>query len=291
MNKHSPDTQGKGQPICTIGWLRWLAPAMLALLGLTAFGGAPMVAANDAPASLIVNVYTCDSHNDPIDPNQTLANECNLGTEDLAFTLESSNSQAGSAMASTGSGGAPATISFTDIPAGDYRLVQQTSGAVALSYVAQCTSTVRTFSYPFSPFAIIEPGGRLNVQLLPGEQLTCDWYNVEAESAATMPHPTLAITVYSCNGDVLDPAICELAPDIEFTITNPTTMIEQHLITGPDGTVIFDGTGDVQLTATTTLPDRDFCAFEPTGVFAGGILALDPATPIALDAYYCYPGA
>ena len=55
----------------------------------------------------------------------------------------------------------------------------------------------------------------------------------------------------------------------------------------------FDGTGAYQLSPTSELPNRNFCAFEPydTVSISDGSLTLDPANPITIDAYYCYPGA
>jgi hypothetical protein len=262
----------------------------LVLMGIAASGvGVAQARAADESASLIVNVYTCDSHNDPIDPNQTLVNECNLATDDITFSLEPATPQSGGASASTGTGGAPSTISFTSLTPGDYRLVQQTPDTVALSYISQCTSNLRTFDYPFSPFAIIEPGGRLNVQLLPGEELTCDWYNVQSAPIAAA---ALTITAYSCNGDVIGPGMCDLAPNVTFTIVDAAGNSEQ-LTTGSDGKVTFDGSGAYQLTPTSELPNRNFCAFEPydSVSISNGALTLDPANPIAIDAYYCYPGA
>lgn len=268
--------------------IRPLLALMLVTLAVAAFGRGAPVSAQSEPASLTLNVYTCDAHNDPIDPNQTLINECNLGTEDIDFTLEQIPTQASGAGASTGTGGKPATISFSQLTPGDYRLTQETPKSIALSYVSQCTSNLRTFDYPFSPFAIIEPGGRLNIQLQPGEQLTCDWYNVQAgkEEAAA-----LTITAYSCSGDVIGADICDLAPGVEFTITNPATMQEQHITTGQDGVATFDGSGDVQIAAVTELHDRNFCTFEPSDASTNGALTLDPANPTAIEAYYCYPGA
>lgn len=261
---------------------------VLAVLVATMATGSVSTAAQNDPASLTLNVYTCDAGNDPIDPSQTFANECTLGTEDITFTLEQVPSQASGARASTGTGGAPSTIAFSQLTPGDYRLTQETPKSIALSYVSQCTSNLRTFDYPFSPFAIIEPGGRLNIQLQPGEQLTCDWYNVQAgkEEAAA-----LTITAYSCSGDVIGADICDLAPGVEFTITNPATMQEQHITTGQDGVATFDGSGDVQIAAVTELHDRNFCTFEPSDASTNGALTLDPANPTAIEAYYCYPGA
>lgn len=259
------------------------------ILGMVLFGsGASAPAfAGDAPASLVLNVYTCDALNDPIDPNQTLIDECDLGTEDIAFTLDPVPARDSGAMASTGSGGAPATISFTLLAPGNYRLTQQTSPTVARAYISQCTSTIRSFEYPFSPFAIIEPGGRLNIQLLPGEELTCDWFDVQAEPRSTA---ALTLTAYSCSGDTIGPDQCDLAPSVQFTLTSPDGTVAD-LITNASGIATFDGAGLYHLEAVSTLENREFCTFDPHTIHSGADLDLDPSAPIAIDAYYCYPGA
>jgi hypothetical protein len=248
----------------------------------------PRVAAQgDSPASVTINVHTCGDLHDPIDPNQTLANECALGTEDIAFTLEPIAPQGGGMMASTGSGGSPATISFSQLAPGQFRLSQDTPGTIALSYVASCTSSVRTFEYPFTPFATIEPEGRLNIELLAGEQLSCDWYNIlapEQETAAT-----LTVTVYSCSGDVIDPELCDLAPDVDLRLFGPSAEIV--ITSDASGIATFDGEGEFQLEAVSDLEDRDFCGFHTGSGDTTSTLTLDTANPLALDAYYCYPGA
>lgn len=269
----------------TLGFRLMLSLAFLCIAGYAStFTGR---AAIESPASLTINVYTCDASHDPIDPNQTLLNECDLGTDDIPFTLEPIAPQGGSMLASTGTGGNPATIAFSELAAGDYRLVQQTPESIGLSYVAQCTSNVRTFDYPFSPFAVVEPHGRLNIQLLPGEQLVCDWYNVLASEQATAT--TLTVTVYSCSGDVIDPAICDLAPNVDLRLYGPSA--EVILTTDAKGVATFDGVGEFQIEPITPLDDRVFCTFEPASGAIGESLTLDPAKPITLDAYYCYPGA
>lgn len=247
----------------------------------------PDAAALDPPASLTINVYTCDDLHDPIDPNQTLANECALGTEDIPFTLEPIAPQGGGMMASTGSGGTPATISFSELAPGQYRLSQVTSDSIAQSYVATCTSNVRTFEYPFTPFAIVEPNGRLNIELLPDEQLTCDWYNIlapEQESAAT-----LTVTVYSCSGDVIDPELCDPAPNVDLRLFSPSA--ELILTSDANGIATFDGEGAFQIEPVSELDDRVFCTFQTDTNENTDLLTLDLTNPMTLDAYYCYPGA
>ncbi len=268
--------------------LRMIAAFAIVLGVAPAAIGSPVNAAPAVePASLVLNIYTCESRNDPIDPTESLIDQCRLGTEDIPFTLEMIASQDGSAMASTGTGGAPATISFTELVPGDYRLVQQTPDTIARSYVATCTSNVRTFDYPFSPFAIIESGGRLNIHLLPGETLTCDWYNVQAEPESAA---ALTVTAYSCSGDVIGPDLCDLAPDVEFALTNSTGTVE-HLTTDSNGVATFDGNGAYHLEAISTLENRVFCGFDPHSTTSGADLTLGPSAPLVIEAYYCYSGA
>jgi hypothetical protein len=274
----------------------WYGPAqlfsLLLMLGIVAVALPDRTRAQDAPASLTIDVYTCESRNDPIDPTESLIDQCTLGTDDIVFTLDAIGAEATGASASTGTGGAPSTISFTDLTPGDYRLTQQTPDTIGLSYILQCTSSTRTFDYPFTPFAIIEPGGRLNIELQPGDQLACDWYNVQATPDEPADTATLTITAYSCSGDVIGPGMCDLAPNVTFTIVDAAGNAEQFT-TGADGIATFDGAGAYQISPTSELPDRNFCAFEPYGTISisDGSVTLDPANPIAMDAYYCYPGA
>lgn len=265
----------------------------LMMISMMAFGvfllpvqdGSIAIAA-DSLASLTLDVYTCDPGYDPIDPHETLVDPCNHGTEDITFTLDSLAGQSGSASASTGTGAAPATISFSGLTDGDYRLTQQTPDTIARSFILQCTSTVRAFDYPFSPFASIESGGRLNIHLLPGEQLVCDWYNVQTSQSAA-----LTLTAYDCSGDMLGPDVCDLATGIEFELVNSTGGDPQRIVTDAAGIATFYGDGIYRLTAVSELDDRVFCAFEPYDVVIDDQLDLDPARPIAIDAYFCYPGA
>lgn len=247
----------------------------------------PGVAASDAPASLTIDVYTCDDLHDPIDPNATLLNECALGTQDIAFILEPADPGSGEMSASTGTGGSPATISFSNLAPGVFRLMQKTPDSVAQSYIAQCTSNMRAFVTPFSPFAIIEPGGRLNVELLPGEALACDWYNILAPDQVTAA--TLTVTVYSCSGDVIDPAICEPAADVDLRLSNPSAEIV--ITSDENGIATFDGEGEFLIEPVTDLPDRVFCAVQAGPAETPNPLTLDAANPVVLDAFYCYPGA
>ena len=82
---------------CPLGIRLILGFAFVLLAGYAEVS--PGAAADDAPASLTISVYTCDHLHDPIDPNQTLANKYALGTEDIPFSLQPAAPQGGSMIA------------------------------------------------------------------------------------------------------------------------------------------------------------------------------------------------
>lgn len=232
------------------------------------------IQAEAGPASLTINKYTCDALHDPIEPNQTLINECNLGTEDITFTLEA---QGSTASASTGVGGKPATIVFSDLAAGTYLLTEQIPDNVRLAYISQCTSDVRSFSYPFYPFAIIEPEGRINVELLPGEDMVCDWYNVLAPESGS-----ITIHKYDCSGDVIDPSICDPGAGVSFTLT-PDSGQPISLTTDDNGMATVDAEG----TFTLAEVGQEWCFAQSGSVNATGQIEVGPGEDVTIDIYNC----
>jgi hypothetical protein len=233
------------------------------------------IPAEAGPASLTINKYTCDALHDPVDPNQTLINECNLGTEDITFTLEAAGS---TASASTGEGGKPATIVFSDLAAGTYLLTEQMPDNVRLAYISQCTSDVRIFSYPFSPFAVIEPDGRINVELLPGEDMVCDWYNVLAPDSGSV-----TITKYNCSGDVIDKSICAPGSGVDFTLTPVDGGAPISLTTDDSGVASVDVEGTFELEEV----GQEWCIAESSAVNATGQIVVDPGEDVTIDIYNC----
>ena len=127
----------------------------------------------------------------------------------------------------------------------------------------------------------------MNFELLPDEQLTCDWYNILAAEQASAA--TLTVTVYSCSGDVIDPAVCDLVPNVDLRLFGSSAGIV--ITSDENGIATFDGEGEYQIEAITELADRDFCGFESDLSGSGDLLILDASNPLTLDAYYCYPGA
>ena len=86
-----------------------------------------------------------------------------------------------------------------------YLLTEEIPDSVRLAYVTECRSDVRSFSSPLSPFTVIEPEGRVNVELLPGEDLECDWYNILQDTPGT-----ITLIKYWCQGNVVNAENCEI---------------------------------------------------------------------------------
>jgi hypothetical protein len=236
------------------------------------------VSGDPGPASLTINKHTCPAEFDVLAEDADPAASCTLPTEDITFTLQGDTMQL---SASTGSGGAPATISFGDLEAGTYLLSEQIDESIAMAFVLECDSDARTFNYPFSPFAVIEPNGRLTVQLLAGEDLVCDWHNVLA------PEPgTVTIVKYWCDGEAGDLTNCELyAGGAGFTLIPSDGSEEISLVTGEDGAATVEAEG------TYTLAEDDFawCGAESDTVDPEGNLQVNGGDEVTIEIFNCGP--
>ena len=108
-----------------------------------------------------------------------------------------------------------------------------------LAYVTECRSDVRSFSSPLSPFTVIEPEGRVNVELLPGEDLECDWYNILQDTPGT-----ITLIKYWCQGNVVNAENCEIfIGGIAFTLIPQDGGEEIPLLTGNDGMATTEAEG------------------------------------------------
>ena len=230
------------------------------------------------PASLTINKFTCQTAHDPIEPNQTLAAECAEPTEDITFTLAS---DATSLSASTGEGGSPATIQFSELEPGTYLLTEEIPDNVRFAYISECRSDVRSFSYPFYPFAVIEPEGRINVELLPGEDLECDWYNVLQDLPGTV-----TIIKYWCQGNVVNTQSCEIyTGGIAFTLIPQDGGEEIALLTGNDGTAMSEAEGAYEIVE----DDFEWCSAQSDAADANGNILIESGQDVDLEIYNCGP--
>ncbi len=236
------------------------------------------VTVDPAPASLTINVYTCQSLHDPIEPVQTLQAECNEPTEDILFTLGRDGSVA---SASTGEGGRPSTIQFSELEPGSYLLTEEIPETIRLAYINECRSDARAMQYPFAPFAIIESDGRIGVELLPGENLECDWYNIQQDTPGTV-----TIVKYWCDGTSDALTNCELYTDgVGFTMNRLDGGEQLLLETGPDGLATTDALGTYELIE----DDYEWCSAQSTAVDANGNVVVESGQNVTIEIYNCGP--
>lgn len=137
--------------------------------------GAPADASG--PASLTLVTYICASGYDFFAPEADPTADCPDTSDGVRFSLEGIDTD-GTRTSGDDSAG---TAVFEDLDPGAYRLVGQPPTGMAVAFILDCTSNVRSFEdAPFSPIAIVGPYGTLALTLQPGEELTCAWYGVPA---------------------------------------------------------------------------------------------------------------
>lgn len=230
------------------------------------------------PSSLTIDKYTCPAGFDVLAEGANPQAECTLGTDDIIFDLRGENAQL---SASTGTGGAPATVKFSDLEPGTYLLTEQTPEPIDMAFILSCSSDVRTFNYPFAPFAVIEAGGRLVVDLRPGEDMTCSWYNVLADQPGTV-----TITKYWCDGEAGSLTNCQpYGGGIAFLLIPVDGGDAISLQTGDDGT------GTVEATGAFEVEEQGFtwCAAQSDFVDGNGNLLVEAGTDVTVEIYNCGP--
>ena len=236
------------------------------------------VTGDPGPASLVINKYTCPSGFDMLAPNADPMATCTVGTEDINFVLEGNSTEL---SASTGTAGAPATVQFSDLEASVYLLTEETPEPIERAFVLSCDSDARTFDYPFAPFATIEPGGRLMLELVPGEDLTCEWFNVQAPDLGT-----LTLTKYWCDGEAGNLTNCEIyTGGVEFLLLPVDGGDPLDLLTNAEGTATIQADGVFEL------QEQGFtwCGAESQFVDSNGNVTIEPGIEATVDVYNCGP--
>ncbi|MBX3068915.1 MAG: hypothetical protein KF883_00305 [Thermomicrobiales bacterium] len=234
------------------------------------------------PASLTINKYTCQPLHDPVEPLQTLANECAEPNDDVTFTLEAVDLPEGASAgmgASTGPQPGPASVEFADLEAGRYVLTEEIPDSIRLAYISECRSDQRAFASPLYPFAFVAPDGRFQIELLPGENVECDWYNILDESPGT-----ITITKFWCQGDVINEASCPIYDGgAVFTLIPAEGGTPIPAVTGADGTVTVEATGTFEVLE----EDFEWCSAQSDAANADGLIEVGPGDEVSVEIYNC----
>ena len=169
----------------------------------------------NAPATLTIIKYTCPDDYEPLDTAADPNKDCDELTDDITFAVIGSKNAA--VEGKTGDDG-DGTVTFTGLKAGSYLLRETYPEKVNHAFIWSCQSDVRTFDYPFTPFARIDKTGTIKISLVAGETLKCDWFNVPTKpvknSGAVNPTSgdvEVTIKVFECAPGAVNPSACSSA--------------------------------------------------------------------------------
>ncbi len=137
--------------------------------------------------SVVVNYRLCPPTADLTAPDPTaLSTACTVTGEGATFGLSGASGDPGS----QGTGAAPGTATFSDVPSGTVSLTQLTPSPAG-PLAAFCEgNTSQGNTKPYSQAFLA--GATITFEVLPGEQVSCDWYAAQPVTGGT-------VTVYKWN--------------------------------------------------------------------------------------------
>ncbi len=180
-----------------------------------------------------------------------------------------------------GPGNETGVVTFTDVDPADYRLTEVEFPAGNTAFILACQSNRRDFGgYPFNPFVLTATDGSVDVSLLAGETLTCDWYDVPAAEAV------LSVQVYACGSAQPSVAVCDPASGPFLFVLAPVSGEGEAITfeTEVDGAArLATGEGSYTLTEVGQQP----CAVEATHTDAEGNLQLGAEQEVVVQVFHC----
>lgn len=210
-------------------------------------------------------------------------------TDDITFAVIGSKNAA--VEGKTGDDG-DGTVTFTGLKAGSYLLRETYPEKVNHAFIWSCQSDVRTFDYPFTPFARIDKTGTIKISLVAGETLKCDWFNVPTKpvknSGAVNPTSgdvEVTIKVFQCPSQTVITSACDPAAEGEGVSLTPTS---------GDGDPV-DLETDDQGVAKGSVPadeydidaDESICAADSSVFTSDGTLDLTDGDAVDVSVYLC----
>lgn len=162
------------------------------------------------PATLVIAKWTCEEDYDEYAPKADPTEDCDETTDGVSFTLRGGRDS--SLTRVTGEDDDPGTATFANLPAGSYLLQEDYPEGVTSAFVWECDSSVRGWVYAFAPFATIGEDGTTKINVVPGETLTCSWYDVPSpEGDEPGSEANVRVAVLDCPGDLVNENSCEPA--------------------------------------------------------------------------------
>ncbi|MDQ3512051.1 MAG: prealbumin-like fold domain-containing protein [Chloroflexota bacterium] len=234
--------------------------------------------------NLTIRLFRCPPAPSTPDPDFDAATDCTDRPDGVRFELEPLDADGEpTAPARFADTGDPETgeATFSGIPPGDYVLTELDIPEGQTAFIMACESDRRDFSaYPFDPFADVAADGFLLLDLVPGESLTCDWYETPPGG------DDLTIRVFDCPGAAVSVEACEPAPGSYSFVLRPVGTDGPPLVVESEDDGItrqsgLDGTFGIAEVGTQP------CGIESDGLNADDDLVLIPGTPVIVDIFHC----
>ena len=233
----------------------------------------------NAPATLTIVKFTCPEAYDPLATGADPSDDCGDPVDGITFSVIGNNNA--SLDGETGDDG-DGTVTFDDLKAGNYLLQETYPEGVENAFIWSCTSDVRVFNYPFAPFARIDASGTLKFNVVAGETMECDWYNV--------PTPTddgvaVAITVLECTNGQVPSSACDPAEEGTGVSLTSVSGDEDPIDIETDADGLAEG--NVPADEYEVDADQAICFADSDAITADGTLDVSGPDPVELTVYIC----
>ena len=145
---------------------------------------------NDENGSITVLKWLCPVGYDLKSRKANPVVDCTKTLDDVGFALYPDDRNVDAQKGRTGDVD-PGMVTFDNLPAGSYTIEELLPDGVAGSFIWYCTDNPRQRQ---SPGGALATGTRLTVDLEPGQDLWCLWYNVQEDgptpTGTSLPTPT-----------------------------------------------------------------------------------------------------
>jgi hypothetical protein len=159
------------------------AGCVLILSAIPVFASSTPTPGKTGPGTVAITVRTCAAAYDPAADGADPGKDCKEQAGDTNFIVSHNGTRGPSASTGT-SGSSPqnSTVTFSELAAGRYTITAEAPAEIAGAFIAACSRDVRSLASPLVPFATVKEDGTVTLDLLPGETLGCDWYQVAKAS-------------------------------------------------------------------------------------------------------------
>ena len=235
----------------------------------------------NAPATFIITKFTCPEAYDPLEQGANPGDDCGDPVDGITFSVI--GNQNATLSGETGDDG-DGKVAFDDLKAGNYLIQETYPEGVEQAFIWTCTSDVRVFNYPFAPFARIDATGTLKFNVVAGETLECDWYNVPSPEDSG-DGVDVSITVLQCASGQIPSSACDPADEGTGVSLTATSGNEDPIDLETDADGLAEG--NVPADEYDVDADQPICFADSNAITADGTLDVSGPDPVDLTVYIC----